>query len=157
MKSRFVTIDPGLKHLGWAVFESNKEKPIASGTLSPPRKVDWLHRLEWLVEKLSELIKEHDPSLIIIEEPQLFMSSAKGSSASASGSVLKLTALVHSLKVLGEWVYACEVKLIKVSRWKGQVPKHIMHKRLGLTEVSEISLDEADAIALGLWYMRKCL
>lgn len=146
-----MSIDPGLRHLGWAIFSHGDL--IKSGEFVCNRKDFWLKRLDWLVDRVVDMAKEHRVGLVVIEEPELFLRSFKGSSASASGSVLKLSALVYSIRAC----VPCEVELFKPSKWKGQVPKHIMHKRLGLEKVSTHSHDEADAIALGLWYLRKCL
>jgi hypothetical protein len=74
--------------------------------------------------------------------------------ASNSGAIIKLIALVYSIRQLvlsqGKTCY-----LVPVVKWKGNVPKEVMAKRLSkYYDLTQKTSDEIDAVGIGRWYLR---
>ena len=163
--SRRLFIDPGTRKLGYAIFtEGAKSVWLSrSSMIAAPRKKRWEKRVDFMVRAVVRVLKEKQRTsvgAVVIEMPQVFF-SAKGQAANNSGSVLKIVAVVFALRqALLERGY--EVRLVKVSAWKGQTPKHITAKRVQrhwgreMTAVEKVKGgDEVDACGIGdYWYRR---
>lgn len=171
MHYKMLSIDPGLSTTGWALFEVNEimeeGKYIESGIILRPRKkCDWMFRLEWVVANICAMVELAGITKVVIERPQVFM-SGKGQAAGNAGSILKLTGLVYTIygslglvgisggKVVKAGV---DVMLVGVSKWKGQTPKRITQRRI-MKHWRVLCEDhnEADAVGIGDWYIRKHL
>jgi Holliday junction resolvasome RuvABC endonuclease subunit len=63
--SKYISIDPGANHTGWAVFEG--EGLIAYGDINVS-KDGYTRRYEVLLAKLDEVIKEHAPAALCMEQ-----------------------------------------------------------------------------------------
>ena len=155
--ANLLAIDPGLHKTGLAFF--NNRKLDHTLLLKPPKSADtdWLENLDWVMCRLKELLLSKDTQLdvVVIEQPQQFVTSRKGSAASNSGAVIKLTALVHSMRQ-AVLIGGLECHLVPVIKWKGNVPKHITAMRLKRAgyDLEGLSLDEVDAVGLGCWYLK---
>jgi len=153
MKDRLLAIDPGTRRAGWALFVAGEY--IRSGVVTVTNKeLKWLQRLDLITLELISLCRKYSVDKVVIEEPELFIGSVKGRAASNSGSVLKLTGFVYTLRSMCV-SRRMQVELIPVRKWKGSVPKHITQKRIKKHLGVEITQpDEADAVGLGLYYLR---
>ncbi|MFQ6616367.1 MAG: crossover junction endodeoxyribonuclease RuvC [Fidelibacterota bacterium] len=67
---RILGIDPGIRTTGYGILQQNDEgeKVIAWGTLSPPRGQNLYQRLVYLYDGITQIILEHRPSEMAIEE-----------------------------------------------------------------------------------------
>jgi len=150
---RLLSVDPGTKHTGWACF-IGKNYDCSDVVSVTNHKLSWLQRLDLMTVEVVSLCKKHNVDIVIIEEPQLFIGSLKGRAASNSGAVLKLTALVYSIRSLCK-SRGLQVLLVPVQRWKGQVPKEVMQGRLE-KQLGRVFTDnnESDAVGLGLWFLK---
>lgn len=65
---RVLGVDPGLLHTGWAVLDDGK--PIALGTLIPPKKVELTSHfvLSFVVPQLLAVAREHLPEVVAVEQ-----------------------------------------------------------------------------------------
>ena len=150
---KIMCIDPATEDLGIAVFEDKPWKLVWSACLHG-RGNDWLERMDYLVGCVAEEIVRHRPRLLVIEDMEVRLSAA-GQGAVNSGSLGKLIGCVHSLRTTGV-ALGCRVHLVPVSRWKGQVPKEVTQRRVR-THWGWQGEDhnEADAVGIGDWYLRK--
>jgi len=164
---RILAIDPGYNRLGWAVGSDTTENSldsdivIAVGLMSRKKargvKSDW--RVCWLtlIKEIERLVLRHNVDEIVIEEPELFITSGKGQAASNSGAVLKLMALVYG--VTG-YFYAqgVRVKPVLVRVWKGNLPKDVTRLRVirhwPQLKDKKLALDTWDALGLLLWRIK---
>lgn len=165
---RVLSIDPGTKITGWAVFEVDEIKHagkyVCSSSIkykpSYPKK-GWLDRIEYMVARMINLVQSYGIDKVVIEQPEVFM-RGRGVGASNSGAVVKLAGLVFAMKYA--IIYSRKKRkakvcqLVSVRKWKGNIPKEVTqrrikkHLRLSITENNE-----ADAVGLGSWYIKDCL
>lgn len=165
----FLTIDPGTKNCGWALWRASGRQPpsvefVESG-IWRANGSDPYQRAYAIAEQLWDFLTgkgaEDDPliiSSVFIERPRNFGgSTGKGAAARNASSVLKLMFLVGLLA--GRSVSAgIEVGLVDVQRWKGNVKKIITARRVARAwdiDVSGMRFDETDAIGLGDFLVRK--
>ena len=161
---RIMAIDPGTKNLGWAIFEAKLEEGSfvyqKSGVVKIRNKsLTWLQRLDLMVTEVRRIMSENENGVdcIVIEKPEIFQGSNKGRAANNSGTILKLTSLVFSIRMMAR-IRGKVVILIPVIQWKGQIPKAITQKRIKTHLGIDIeSQDESDAVGLGMYYVNKVL
>jgi len=165
-----LTIDPGTKRLGWAIFEFDYRFKIPkvclyrSGFIAESSKTkDWIERIDLMTKQIlgicQNLIFYSSEIKILIELPTNFAGSSKGAAALNSGSVGKLMACVFQLKGAISHVFpSFDIQLISVRTWKGNVPKTITEKRIlkYWGRKGKVN-DESDAIGIGDWYIRNIL
>lgn len=72
-------LDPGLRHTGWGVVESdgNRLRHIANGSVSPDPSLPMAARLALLHDAIAEIIAVHEPDCAAVEET--FVSRNAGS------------------------------------------------------------------------------
>lgn len=150
---RIVTIDPGVKGTGYAVWRGGLywprlEPPIASGVLSVDRDSSWSIRSAKMLREFYGLCKDYVPNRVICEYPEFF-ASGKGYASAAGGNLVKLAHLVGMFD--GACVLSqCPFSMMPVREWKGQMSKQLViqriRKRLGKTYKSHA----ADAVGIGL-------
>lgn len=163
-KEFMVAIDVGTKALGFAFFAWNTllERPLVAAVLTP-RKVNttfWMDRLHWMADQLEEEVdrwidKGWNPKLYAMEWPE-FRPSAGGMAAAATDALGQLAAAVgyHSACAHER---NCLAELVRVSHWKGVLPKTVVEARLrgrpGLVDKSgdPIKSHAVDAVGIGLF------
>jgi len=152
---RILAIDPGFRSLGWACSDSGII--IAKGVIRHRgAETNWMTRWADLVLRVESLVIRLVVKEIVIEEPQLFISSSKGSAAANSGAIMKLTALVYG--IAGRMMGRVEVIIVPVRTWKGNLPKDITRLRVfhhwPQLKGEELALDTWDALGLLLWKIK---
>lgn len=67
---RIIGVDPGSISCGYGVLEVNENhlQHIASGAVIPPRSFDFSKKLQFIYSSLKELIKEHSPQEMSLED-----------------------------------------------------------------------------------------
>ena len=67
---RLLGIDPGLRHTGWGIINTNDDKIkwIASGNISPKSSLCLSKRLSTIHNEINKIIEEFKPSVAAIEE-----------------------------------------------------------------------------------------
>ena len=67
---RVLGIDPGSRRTGWGVvqLEGTRLIQIASGTIRSPEKQPLERRLRKIHEGLAEVVREHEPASVAVEE-----------------------------------------------------------------------------------------
>lgn len=164
---KILAIDPSLLSLGWTVMEHTKlagecnDPPVLCtyGTLCPPKelKAETLaKRIVYILSALSDILEAssralHDIDTVVIEQPESW-GAYKSMASAHSGSLLGLHILTGAL--LGWAATVADVELIKVSKWKGQLPKVVTKKRMEKKYKTTFKTsDEADAVGLGDYFL----
>jgi len=153
---KLLAIDPGTENLGWAIFNvgQTRYKYMDSGVFQIKNKsLDWMQRMDILLIDVHSLIKEYCIDIVVIEEPAIFIGTEKGEGANNSGSVLKLTAVVHSIR-MGAKRMGCKVHLLGVRKWKGNTKKEDTQRRIKRTfGITITQPDQADAVGVGRYFL----
>ena len=149
---KLLTLDPGLRHTGWAVFGVQAKTLIKSGvSLRAPAEPQLKAAAEQAIQL--EYMLSCDPTIgmIACEFPAMW-GSHKSFASAVRGDLLILTYLVGSL---GFAVYRQRghghFHAIPVQAWKGQLTKEAVIIRIKkVIGPRKIRNHEADAIGLGL-------
>lgn len=126
------TIDPGIRGTGIAIWSlsnwRNETVPIATYVLTPPSNDDWVMATEYLCTNTEPIFQRHNVVKVYCEFPQYF-ADGKGHAATATGNIYKLACLVGVF--MGMFMSrGLEFIPIEVNKWKGQLPKDAVIKRL---------------------------
>jgi hypothetical protein len=123
---------------------------------SEVKKLELVDRMRYVLTELNELVLNSDIDFsvecLVVEKPEPW-GSYKSLASSRSGSLEILTILTGALAgwCISQGIGIC---FIKVSQWKGQLPKHMTKKRMERKyNVTFETTDEADAVGLGDWYL----
>lgn len=142
--SRLVSIDPGVKNFGVAVWEDGV---LQHAFLAPTD----LRKLACSLPSTHELV---------IEKMQVYRGSV-------AKSLIDLSLVSGRFIGIMEYMYGAEITYYLPAEWKKQAPKGVIHDRLnGALSVYEIEcielpkskklrLDVLDAVAIGLAHFRK--
>ena len=149
-RGKIVGVDPGLNITGYSVLESDVHdlKMVEAGVLRSKRDQSMGERLRQLYEGLVEIIEQHRPQIIAVEEiyshyqmpkTAILMGHARG--------VYCLAAALHDLEVFN--YSATQIK--KVLTGNGRAPKDQVQlavmRQFNLSEPPDPP-DVADAIAI---------
>ncbi len=162
MDELLITIDPGVHHLGMAVFSVEYKTLIhaclVSGLGGAAHPLLETHA-PLLLELETQGIKE---AVSLVERPKIYdTASQKGDQRDITNLTIVTGIVVCVLGKLGP------VALVEPSAWKGQVPKDIHNERVmdSLTEDEKNAITWAkqkalchniiDAIGLGKWRLGK--
>jgi len=153
-KYRIFAIDPSINYLGWAVMEL--DTVVASGTInaSVMQKADFVERLGWMTAALQDVVEDFEFDHIVIERPEQW-GAYKSMASGASGSLQMLTLIVGALTYWAVIMSGVEnTRLITVTQWKGQTPKHITKRRMEEKYHTRFKTDhEADAVGIGSYFL----
>jgi len=150
---RMLFIDPGLGGTGWAYFDKlshrNPHMPSETGVLRAKGET-WVESTFILRDKLKEIVERLGAGHMVIELPVLWQGSALSVAASARGDLAKLSYLSGMLGSSGAGI-GCKVLTMEPNRWKGQLPKAAVIKRIMMLwkNAPKVRDHEADAIAMG--------
>jgi len=63
-------LDPGSRRTGWGVVErsGNRFRCLAHGAIAPPARLDLAHRIHAIAARAGELIDQHAPDSVVVEE-----------------------------------------------------------------------------------------
>lgn len=170
---KLLCIDPSIRALGWAVFKivtASTARLVDSGCIRLGKEwrgkdVDWMARMDHMVDCVGDLMLRRlnlgDPYSyeVLIELPEHFGAGAgvrvsgRAAAAQNSDAVLKLFGFVMVLRAMVRGAGA-DVTLVKVSTWKGQMPKKVtaarVQRRWGWEGIDD---NESDAVGLGDWLL----
>ena len=155
---KILGIDPGFKATGYGCIEvesSIQLTLIETGTIEPKQKDLIENRiLKSLLKLLDELIKEHEPQVLVLEK--LYAHYKHPITASKLGHVRGVICLLCAQKNIALEEHS--VKRIRKSlTGNGNATKvqtqRIVADLLGIDE-TKLTLDASDALALALGYVR---
>ncbi|KKN52377.1 hypothetical protein LCGC14_0612940 [marine sediment metagenome] len=154
---RVLAIDPSINNLGWAILNSNCIR-VFSGTIKVKGMISAsiVARIGAVLRGLETTVAGLSFDVMVIEQPEPW-GAYKSMASDKSGAMQKLTLIVGALAQWGMIAKGLEnTHLIKVSTWKGQLPKGItqerMEKKYGCTFKTD---HEADAVGLGDYFIEK--
>lgn len=155
---RVLAIDPSINHLGWALMEPGRV--IQSGTINaqPLKAASIVERIAWIVDALDEEVLQKPFDLIAIERPETW-GSYKSQASRGSGDLQLLTLIVGALTYWATWSSTLnphDVQLIKVTTWKGQLPKRVIQERMEEKYGCKFGSEHAaDAVGIGDYILEK--
>ncbi|MFN7709428.1 MAG: crossover junction endodeoxyribonuclease RuvC [Holosporales bacterium] len=147
---RILGLDPGLRHTGWGVVESDGRtlRPVAAGVVSAPTSGDLAVRLRQLFEGLSEVLDLYTPHEAAVEETFV---NTNPTSTLRLGMARGVVMLAPASKGLPVFEYGAN-KVKKTVVGVGHADKDqvmMMVKRL-LPTLGEVKVDAADALAIAI-------
>ncbi len=167
---KILSLDPSSTCCGWAVLTGEKPNLSGFGVLKAPSSAKSLSRIDWLaggVAGLNGLVREERPDVVVMEWTS---GKVHGRIGRASG----LAVLGQAQGAIRQAVRGLGVRVETVSEneWTGSVPKSTRARRVALEFASyrdfagdwlhggkclenDKGLDVADAIGLGVWWLRR--
>lgn len=150
-----LTVDPSIANLGFAITTFDGIVIRFGIVTQHKRQHNYPSRALSISLALRHAVSSfhHPIAHAIVEMPERWVSS-RGTKATDSEAVQKLYLTVGSI-VLTLRICGCQLWYIEPSRWKGQVPKHLMIRRakqwLAKQDmvIDKITDHEAEAILLG--------
>lgn len=150
---RLISIDPGIRHCGIAVWQDYK---LINAQLIKGSKAKIPQCFQDMVKSLEPHLKKLD--LLIIEYPKIY--SQRRLQKGDPKDLLNLAALCGAISSKFKNVTYLEPKI-----WKGQTKKHVteyrVKKHLSKEELNNIKLpckylqhNVYDAVGIGLWYIK---
>ncbi len=150
---RVFAIDPSINYLGWIVMDPGSV--VACGTIDSGQIKDasWTERIDWMINAIDT---DFAIDVIAMEQPETW-GAYKSMASSRSGSLQVLTLLVGALMYWAITKVGVEnVKLVKVSQHKGQLPKKVTQARMERKyKRSFATSHEADACSVGDYVLTK--
>lgn len=146
---KILSIDPSSRKCGWAVMD--QELAFKSGCWKPSQAKSAPSRLEQLANFMRGLCVEHQPQFVVIEAPNRkpLGRAAKFSSQAMIGYGRSVGLIEGVARGLGH-----EVFMPDVEQWKGRGSKEstvlVVRARLSYSPTDD---NEADAIAIGIWFL----
>lgn len=154
-----LAVDPGSSGTGYAMLESDSARVVRFGTLYGRGRF-WSHKVMQIMisyEKLFALTpRDGYIGQVYIESP-VFMRGYGGYTTASTGDLVKLAMLCGAMYIHALRHEQHGVELVEPSKWKGQLPKDVCHRRIrGILHQNGDVVDHAsqhamDAIGLGLW------
>lgn len=159
MKHRgvIVSIDPGIRGTGLAFWDMKEWGhallPIAVEVITPPENQKWVMACSTLYEEFTDVLESYGVSKAYCEFPQYFMSPT-GHAATADGNIFKLSSLIGVF--MGCLLSRGGILIpIKVNKWKGQLPKGVVERRIRKLspEIDTLGVESHawDAVGIGLY------
>lgn len=148
-------LDPGTRHTGWAVVETNgrTERALDFGVIDLPEAMAHPQRLQTIYAEVGAVIERHGPVESAVEMPVFAGNAQSLLKLGRAQAALMLVAVHHNLPV-SQYTPA-EVKKAVVGNGnaaKGQVA-YMVRAMLGLAETPPE--DAADALAVALCHGRR--
>jgi len=153
---KVLAIDPSVNHLGWAIMEPGNI--VQSGTINASSvcTAGVVKRIHRMIDELDTEIVRTTFDMIVIERPQTW-GSFKSQASRGSGDLQLLTLIVGALAYWACIIVGVDsVNLIKVTEWKGQLPKNVTRERMVKKYGCMLGSDhESDAVGIGDYYLSK--
>lgn len=148
-----LSVDPGIRGTGLALFEQNNKYPKVVTCLTPEHKEPWEKRFHWVCTMFEDFLIRHRPGECYLEQPTFFAQSKEGLHAARSGDLVKLSMLAGALYWLAV-ANSIEVYTVLPSTWKWRNNKSKTHDKIrsllpALTK--RYNEHEYDAIGIGLF------
>lgn len=166
-----VSVDVGMNALGWAcwIYDPPSRKPAPpgrAGVIKVPSKLiretkdgeDWSERFRWLMRAFEEQAwAEHQPDELALEWPEFRAASAMGHAAAVRDNLTQLAFAAGAHACMAFMAgHEVAVKLVRVSTWKGMLPKDVVETRIrraiGCEAIDGTRFDSHawDAVGIGL-------
>jgi crossover junction endodeoxyribonuclease RuvC len=153
---RILGIDPGTVTMGYGIIEAKDDEVtvVDYGALTAPQRSPMGERLNYLHQKLLEVIAQYQPDAVAIEQPFV---AKNVKSALAIGMAQAIAILAAASKGIPIYEYTpAEVKQ-RVANYGSSAKEQVQEMvklQLGLAEVPQPN-DAADALAVALCHLRE--
>ena len=147
---RLLGIDPGLRHTGWGIINTNDDKIkwIASGNISPKSSLCLSKRLSTIHNEINKIIEEFKPSVAAIEEVFVNMNGQSTLKLGMARGAAITTCSINDIQVFEYAPTKVKQSLTGSGRaQKEQVKSMVKIFLPGSTIKSE---DESDALAVAI-------
>jgi len=152
---RILGIDPGSVNLGYGVVDVEEEVwMVDCGVLTVSSRIPIEERLRSLYDKLNEVVAQHHPDEVAIEEPFV---GRNVRSALAIGRAQAIAMLVAANRGLSVYRYSPAQIKQQLTNYGGSGKEQIQAMvkiQLGLPQVPQTS-DAADALAVALCHIQQ--
>lgn len=151
---RVLAIDPALRNTGWAILEKSGRdlKAICWGVISNPAKLLHSGCLIAIREQLSDVIREHKPTVCAIESTIYVQSFKTAIVLGTARAACLIAAAEHGMPI---YEYAPkEVKQAAVGRGAAQKDQVAFMIRSQLRLAETPPADAADALAVGITHFQ---
>jgi len=153
---RILGIDPGTITMGYGVIEVKDDEValVDCSALTAPQPSTMGERLNYLHQRLLEVVSRYQPDVVAIEQP--FMSK-NVKSALAVGMAQAIAMLAAASKGIPIYEYTPAQVKQRVANYGGSSKEQVQAMvkiQLGLPEVPQPS-DAADALAVALCHLRE--
>jgi Holliday junction resolvasome RuvABC endonuclease subunit len=148
-----LAIDPSIGSMGYAVL-NQRQTWIRSGCWHPSKRVGADSRWQQLVDFVAFKLDEHKVTDLVVERPGIGQRFDRGKARSINNLMPYAIAIGH-IEAVGRMkairVYSPTVNQWKSWSTKGTIEAYVFHA----TGVTCSTTDEAEAIGIGLWFVRK--
>lgn len=153
-KNGILTIDPGLKNTGWALWHDLQKPPRAAErpAFSGVHKVlapSWTHALDSQTTWLNNLLVQRRFGLVVIEWVEMW-GTIRSEATAKKGTLFQLAALIGAMFYVAWDVTHSEPVLVLAREWKGQLKNPALKRRVKRALGKTYRDHEADAVGIGL-------
>jgi len=153
---RILGIDPGTITMGYGVIDASGDEAtmVDCSALNAPQSSTIGERLNYLHQRLLEIISQYQPDVVAVEQP--FMSKNVKSTL-AVGMAQAIALLAAASKGIPTYEYTPTQVKQRVANYGGSSKEQVQEMvklQLGLPQVPESS-DAADALAVALCHLRE--
>jgi len=153
---RILGIDPGTITMGYGVIEANGDEAtmVDCSALNAPKSSTMGERLNYLHQRLLEIIAQYQPDAVAIEQP--FMAKNVKSTL-AVGMAQAIALLAAASKGIPTYEYTPSQVKQRVANYGGSSKEQVQEMvklQLGLPQVPQPN-DAADALAVALCHLRE--
>jgi len=147
--------DPGSQVTGYGVVEAGRKPKLRDvGVVRPKRGEPLESRLRTIYERALELIDQHSPDVVAVEDPFVGKSAASALVLGQARGVLLLAAAIREVPVVSYSPRSIKAAVVgRGSASKEQV-QFMVQALLGLRKPPE-PLDASDALAVALCHVSK--
>ncbi len=145
-------IDPGIAITGYGFVQPGRQgsgKAIAYGCIRTPARTPLADRLVLLYQKLTELIEEHRPDVLAIEQLFFNRNTTTAFTVAQARGVVVLAAAQQGVRVVEYTPLQVKQAVVGYGRAEKQQVQHMVKALLNLASVPKPD-DVADALAIAI-------
>lgn len=145
---KILALDPGVERTGFAIFKD--KRLITSGTILALKDLKFECRLKKIFDSLNQLIKKHQPELIVLEKLFYFKNQKTVIAVANVQGIILLIAALNNIKI----DYLTPLQIKQAITGDGRADKKAIQKILTMeNHIKKTKYDdEMDAIACGIAY-----
>ena len=149
-------IDPGTISMGYGIIEVDKDKTtlINCGALASQARSPIGERLSFLYKAISEIIAQHNPDAVAIEQPFMAQNARAALAIGRAQAVAILAASNRGIPVHEYTPTQVKQRVADYGASSKEQIQEMVKLQLGLTEVPTPS-DAADALAVALCHQQE--
>lgn len=150
---RILAVDPSICSLGWATYQRGVLEDF--GTIKTEATASDVDRLEVIYSQLREKLLFPKVKHLVIEDAPKFLYDKRKGKVGAALSLLKLTKVVGLCCGMA-FSHGVPAHLVLATTWKKQKKKSEIIRNAKLTwKLNKVGEDEAHAIELGAWWLKR--